>query len=379
MYSCIKMANYQPLVCDIGTGMMKVGFAAEDAPRAVFSSIVDIPHHTGVRVGMNQDEGQSKRHAISLKYPIERGIVKNWDGMEKIWHRTFYDELRVDPKQHPVLLTEPPLNPKADREKMAELMFETFKVPAMYIALQAGLSMFAGGRTTGIAVHSGDGVSYAVPCLIGGYFFEAMTRVDVAGGDITDYLMTTLTERGYDIAERETVRDIKDKFCYVAGNCEQEFERSSSATKEYLLPDGQAFAIGAERFCCPEVLFRPSLIGREGLGIHEMVYSTIRKCCAKILNIDVCGKLFNNIILTGGSTMLPGFADRMEKEITVLDRQEKKCPLTDLRKRIIATPERRWSAWIGGSMLACLSTFPRGNFWRLCKSCGWVAEDLCTF
>ncbi|KAI3668993.1 hypothetical protein L6452_40211 [Arctium lappa] len=356
----------RPLVCDVGTGMMKVGFAGEDAPRAVFSSIVDVPHHKCVRVGMGQketdvgDEVQSKRHALSLKYPIEHGVVKNWDGMEKIWLHTFDDELHVDPSEHPVLLSEPPLNPPADRETMAQLMFETFNIPAMYIALQPELSMYAAGRLDGIALHSGDGVSYAVPYISGAYFFPTITRVDVAGGDITDYMMTSLTKRGYDMADqREIVRDIKEKFSYVAFNYEQELERSSSATKEYTLPDGSSFAIGEERFCGPEVLFRPSLIGRECPGIHEMTYNTIRKCCAELFSVGACAKLFNNIILMGGSTMLSGFADRMEKEINILNRLEKKCTLTDLKKRIIATPERRWSVWIGGSMVASLGRFPQ--------------------
>ena len=346
-----------PIIIDTGSGMIKAGFSGDATPIAICPSIIGRPRHKSVMVGMNAkeyfvgEELQTMRGVLSLGYPIENGIVNNWDDMEKVWHHTMYDLLRIAPEEHPVLLTDAPMNPKRNREKMTEIMFENFKVPSMYISIQAILSLYASGRTTGLVLDSGDGVTHAVPIFEGYCVPKAIMRLDLAGRDLTNYLKDILTERGYQFrttAEREIVRDIKEKLCYVSLDYEQELitsENDSSLEKTYMLPDGNTVVIGSERFRVPEGLFQPSHIGMEQSGIQDVVFQCVNKC-----DIDLKRTLFENVVLSGGTTLLPGIDKRLTSELTKL--------VPELVKpNVSAPPERKYSVWIGGSILCSLPSF----------------------
>ncbi|KAF9353231.1 Actin, aortic smooth muscle [Mortierella sp. AD094] len=341
--------EFPAVVIDNGSGWMRAGLANNEAPRTVFPNVLGRLRHYSSASYIGH-EAVLRRGILTLKYPIEGGIITNWDTMENIWLETFYNELRVSPEEHSVLLTETPLTPRVNREKMTQSMFETFCVPAIYVSNTAVLSMYASGRTTGIVLESGYGTTHAVPIYEGYSLPRNVRRNDVTGLDLTDYLSKILRERGWCFvtnATRHEVCDIKEKLCYVALDYEQEMQTLSAHEKSYELPDGSTITVDSERFAVPEALFKPHLLSKEGVGIHELTYNSIVKT-----DVDIRPSMYENIVLAGGSTMFPGIGDRLEKEICAL------AP-SSATVNVVSLPERQHAAWLGGAVLASRSDFQR--------------------
>lgn len=295
------------------------------------------------------DEAQAHKGVLTNRSPHEHGIITDWVDMEKIIHHTFYGALHVAPEEHPVMVTENSLNPKNCREKITQMMFETFNVPAFYLQNSQALTLIASGRTTGLVVEISRNSGYVVPVYEGYVLQHGIARFELNASDVEDYMCKILTERGYDADRtRPSIKDIVEKTAYVALDFDNEMKDAAitqAITKQYELPDGQVITIGNERFRCTECLFQPYFIGYESDGIHALANKAIRRC-----DVDIQKDLFANIVLTGAGTTYPGFADRMQKEIVSL------AP-TGTRVKVIAPPERVNSSWIGGSILSSLGTF----------------------
>ena len=317
------------IVIDNGSGVIKAGFSEENAPSVKFPSIVGVPRSDKQMIGVDSkseyvgDEAQKMRGVLKLSYPIESGIVTSWDLMEKVWEYCFSNELRVDPSEHKVMLTEAPLNPKVNREKMTQLMFETFRVEGLYVAIQAVLSLYSNGRTTGLVCDSGDGVTHTVPVYEGFQIPHAVCKNFIAGRAITDHMIKLLTsdgiaEQGGASAWKQIVGKIKEDVCFVSLDLAADKEKAGQSTelsKNYILPDGQSVTVNTPRFLAPEALFNPGLIkeGDEAPGMHQMCHKSAQEC-----DVDIRRDLYGNIILSGGTTLYEGLPDRLEKELDAL-------------------------------------------------------------
>jgi actin-related protein 2 len=337
---------------------------------------------------------------------MENGIVKRWDDMTQLWDYTFAEKLKVDPTGRKILLTEPPMNPLKNRETMCEVMFERYNFGGVYVAIQAVLALYAQGLSSGVVVDSGDGVTHIVPVYESTVLNHLTRRLDVAGRDVTRNLIALLLRRGYALnrtADFETVRQIKEKLCYVSYDLELDQRLSEDTTvlvESYTLPDGRVIRVGSERFEAPECLFQPHLVDVEQPGIAEFLFNTIQSA-----DVDVRSSLYKAIVLSGGSSMYPGLPSRLEKELKQLwltkvlggnpERLNVRIHMFLLRDvanrkhqkfkvRIEDPPRRRHMVFLGGAVLAnivstpyeiCLQQLLTWHRWPTRRTCGYQRQN----
>jgi len=368
-----------PLVVDNGTGYCKTGWAGSNFPEHSFPSIIGrpilraeergstLPSGAQIRDIMVGDLASEYRNYLQITQPLEHGIVRNWEDMRHLWDYTFDEKLKVRTEGRKILLTEPPMNPTKNREKMCEIMFEEYKFGGVYVAIQAVLTLYAQGLQTGVVVDSGDGVTHIVPVYDGFSLPHLTRRLDVAGRDVTRYLIKLLLMRGYAFnrtADFETVRQIKEKLCYMSYDIELDkrlAEETTALVENYTLPDGRVIKVGSERFEAPECLFQPALVDVEQPGCAEMLFNTIQAA-----PVDVRSELYKHVVLSGGSSMYAGLPSRLEKEIKqlylskVLHGDPER--LSKFKLKIEDPPRRKHMVFLGGAVLADIMK-DRESFW----------------
>jgi len=375
------------IVFDNGTGTVKVGFGGQEKPSHLIPSYVSIPLHRGSMFDEKQvvHSGnllagekavkQAQSGDFKLRCPMQHGVVKSTEDMTALWTHT-YDLLAATPSDHPVLLTETPSNPKKSRNQMITTFFEDFQVPSLFIAEQATLALYASGRTTGVVLDSGHGVTHCVPIFEGFDLPEAVVRLPVAGLNITRHLIRMLKRSGVHFhrgAELAIVQDIKEKVCSV--RIKEVNRRQTEEPMIFQLPDGKKIKIGkTTREGASEVLFNPASIGLEFGGIHECVADAIEKT-----ELDGRRTLWSSIVLAGGSTMLKGFGGRLLSELEAINipkgvkfaersNDETGFLPTKPKVKIFAPTERHLSTWIGGSIICSMSE--ESNFKGM-----WISQE----
>lgn len=333
-------------------------------PQYRFAEVVDGIELKEEMIGFDASQ---HRTMLEIFHPMAEGMVKNWDDMMKLWAYSFDKVGYSDLSNTKVLLTEAPFNPIEMRRKLAEIMFEQFRVEAANVEIQATLSLYALGYMSGMVVDSGDGVTHCIPVSEGQVDKHHIGRLNLAGRHLTEYLVKLLLMRGYGFnstADFELVREIKENLCYASRNLSTDRKLADETTvleADYKLPDGSFIKIGRERFEACEALFKPVLVGREEPGISEMIFNSIMG-----LAIDERPKFFSNIILSGGSTMYPGMSDRIKYDLRKLHNEMRGKQHGESKRISINVedpPNRRFLVYVGGATLADLMA-NQDSFWR---------------
>jgi actin-related protein len=359
----------ETIIIDNGSFSCKAGFSEDDMPRVDIPTVIGYPINQGEELdaNVNTDEqtdifvGEdaiSKGGTLKLKYPIEKGVFTNFPVMKDIWKHIFYNELLADPKSHAVIITEPPLSPYSHKKEIAHLVFDVLNADSLYIATSSTLALYANGKTTGLVVDIGYETTSCVPIYEGFVLNHAINKIEMGGEDLTKYFSYLLNikkenlhlgkdQLKYDSAERTILNNMKEQYCEVAEDFDSQVKKcmDSKFMIPHELPDKRIICIGAEKYQCPELLFAPSNYQKEYGGIHELTFRSIKKC-----DDDIHKDLFSNVVLCGGSSLFPNIKTRFQKELGSLAPTGKKV-------NVIAPPERKYSTWLGGAILASLDQF----------------------
>ena len=376
------------IVIDNGSGYLKAGFSNKTVPEICIPAVVgrEILRY-GEKIDLETIRAEKKkseqkklikqmikehylkqimigdeiigfRSLLEISHPISEGVIVSEEDLSKLWEYTLNEKLKIqDLSDKKIIVTEAPLNPLDNKKKIFEILFEKLGVGAINIEPQAKCSLFAEGIDTGIVLDSGDGVTHCIPVSDGNILKHSIERMDIAGRHITEYLCRLLQKKGYAFnssADFEFVRELKEKYCFVSNDIESDrkLERETSYYNSYhLLPDETRIRISDEKFEAPEILFNPSLIGKEWDGIPEMMMKSINNC-----PIDCRPGLYGSIILSGANTLFPGFASRVENEIKKIYKKTALKKTKDKKIKIninvIASPKRKFSVFIGASIIA---------------------------
>ena len=340
------------IVIDNGSFNIKAGFNGDEIPKISLRNVIgENKDYDGKKVGNEKEiiigeEALNKRGMLNIKFPMKRSMIKDWESLEKIWNYIFTNELKVNQKEYNVLITQPINNIKENKEKIAEIMFESFNIPGLYIADSTLLSLYAAGKFTGMVIDMGDGITQFSPFYDGFLFEDKFERINIGGKDITKYMRKILNKKGFTfekISGKIIPNTIKEEACFFPLTDDEEV-----GVYEYKLPDGSCINLKEERFNCPEaILFNPLLKSNENKSIAEICNNIIQKC-----DVYLKKDFYNCIILSGGNSMLKGLPERFTKEIKDLVNESMKKEIT-----VIANPERKFATWIGGSILSGISTF----------------------
>ncbi|KAM6980805.1 actin-1-like [Aplochiton taeniatus] len=329
------------VVIDPGSESTRAGFAGDEKPRAVLQSLIGIK---GAKSYFGDNIPNVDFDQLTLKKPVVDGVISDWESMENLWSHMLHKELQVCPKEHGILMTDPVFSPMSNREKTAQVLFEAFDTPAMYIGYQPMLSLYSYGQFTGLVVDSGSVCTSVSPVYNGFCLPHATLQTDLAGQNVTDYLRDLLKDSGCgSVAQHESfVQEIKERRCYISQSTKTE---DGSQGLDYKLPDGTIVNLSNEHLNCPEILFCPTTPQTSKPGIHILAMNSLRKC-----DPDLQEALMANVVVCGGSSLLSGFSERLQIEMERLAPRESKVS-------VFSGSYREHSSWVGGSIMACLSSF----------------------